>query len=110
MRLRLLALAPALAAVVADAAGAGGLAFYLLLAAVPAAATAGLEVVGEVVDRRCGPLRAALSAFTLALVVIAATTRTPLLALGCVVIFGLQELAVLLSRRPLRESEAAEAR
>ncbi len=109
MRLRLLAPALAVTAVLVYAAGVDGLAFYLLLAAVIAAAAAGLEVVGEVVDGRCGPIRAALSASTLLLVLTAATTRAPALALGCVLAFGLQELEALLSRRPLPESEAAEA-
>lgn len=39
-------------AAIADAAGAHRIAFYLLLGAVPAVATAGLVCLGEVIDRR----------------------------------------------------------
>ena len=97
-------MALALASVLADAAGASGFAFYLLLFAVPAAAAAALEAVGELVESRAGAGHAVLGGSTLVLLLAAASVRTPALALGCVLTFALQELAGALVRRPALES------
>jgi hypothetical protein len=98
-----------IAAAAADGAGAHGVALYALLAAVPAAAVAGLEAYGDALeDPRRRPL-AFLWAVVLALTVTGAAARTPALAEGtvpaigrsaviaCLAIFCVQALAALVS-------------
>jgi hypothetical protein len=74
----------AAAAVLADGRGAHGLAFYLLVAAVPAAGAAALAYFGDLVELPGGAegetrarAHAALSAVALALILVAASVRAP---------------------------------
>jgi hypothetical protein len=92
---------------ISDAAGASSLAFYLLLAAVPAIVVAGLAALEEVLQEGAPPHRRAvgmLHVVTLVLVVVAAALRAPMRAEGtvpraavsaviaCMVVFALQAL------------------
>ena len=61
-----------------------GVAFYALLAAVPAVAAAGLGAYGDALERGGGRLQAGLWGIVLALTVIGAAVRAPLLAEGTV--------------------------
>ena len=94
-----------LLAVIADAAAVHSLAFYLLLAAVPAIVVAGLATLEELVQTEALPHRrliAKLHVVTLLLVLVAAALRAPLRAEGtvpnaatsaliaCLVVFALQ--------------------
>lgn len=96
-----------LLAIVADAARAPSLAFYLLLAAVPAIVVAGLAALEELVEPDVLPHRRAigvLHVLTLLLVLVAAALRAPMRAEGtvpraavsamvaCLVVFGIQAL------------------
>lgn len=87
------------AAIASDAAGAHGLAFYLLLAAVVLTAHAALDAYGRLVDLpgdspAVAPLRlqTALCSCSLALVLVAAAARAPALADGSVPAVGLSAL------------------
>jgi hypothetical protein len=88
MARRLLPVALVLAAAAADGAGAHGLAFYALLAAVPAAAVAALDAFGESLAAAGSGLHAVLWGFVLVLTVIGAAVRAPLLAEGTVPAVG----------------------
>ena len=61
-----------------------GVAFYALLAAVPAVAVAALGAYGDSLDGGCGRVQAFLWGAVLALVVTAAAVRAPSLAQGTV--------------------------
>jgi hypothetical protein len=76
-----------LLAAVADFAGSASLAFYLLLAAIPAIVVAGLACVEELLQPGAQPHRRTvgmLHVVTLLLVVVAAALRAPLRAEGTV--------------------------
>src|SRR3954469_2034772 len=77
-----------LAAAAADGAGAHGVAFYALLAAVPAAAAAALEAFGESLEDAGTRLHALLWGVVLALTVVGAAVRAPRLAEGTVPAIG----------------------
>jgi hypothetical protein len=77
-----------LAAAAADGAGAHGVAFYALLATVPAVAAAALEAFGESLEDAGAQLHALLWAVVLALTVTGAAVRAPRLAEGTVPAFG----------------------
>jgi len=72
---RLLPLVLATAALGADAVGLGGLALWLGLAAVPAAAAVAFTAVGDVLEGRPVLLRAVTSGLALALVVLGSAVR-----------------------------------
>ena len=72
------------AAAAADGAGMHGVAFYALLAAVPAVAAAALGAYGEALERGSGRLHAYLWGIVLALTVAGAAVRAPALAEGTV--------------------------
>ena len=72
------------AAAAADGAGVHGLAFYALLAAVPAAAAVALAEFGELLDGKPSHIDALLWTVVLALVVVGAAARAPALAEGAV--------------------------
>ena len=86
VRLRLLTAALVAGAVCADAAAAHALAYYLLVAAVPAAAIAALGSLGAIVDRSgAEPVdraQATLSALVLPFLLAAAAVRAPLVVEG----------------------------
>jgi len=94
-----------LAAVMADGAGARSLAFYLVLAAIPAVAIAALSFFGDLVegsaDGEAGALYVGLTAIALILLVIGAAVRanalrdTALPALGVSAVAGALALIVL---------------
>jgi hypothetical protein len=88
MARRWLPVALVLAAAAADGAGAHGLAFYALLAAVPAAAVAALDAFGEALSGAVSGLNALLWGIVLALTVAGAAVRAPLLAEGTVPALG----------------------
>ncbi|TML32453.1 MAG: hypothetical protein E6G24_10245 [Actinobacteria bacterium] len=72
------------AAAAADGAGMHGVAFYALLAAVPAVAAAALGAYGDALERERGRLHAYLWGIVLALTVAGAAVRAPALAEGTV--------------------------
>jgi len=72
------------AAAAADGAGMHGVAFYALLAAVPAVAAAGLGAYGEALEGRGTRVHAYLWGLVLALTVTGAAVRAPFLAEGTV--------------------------
>jgi uncharacterized membrane protein YoaK (UPF0700 family) len=72
------------AAAAADGAGAHGLAFYALLAAVPAAAVVALDELGELLEGRHDQVHAVLWALVLALLVVGAAVRAPAVTEGAV--------------------------
>src|SRR5207244_13618535 len=76
------------AAAAADGAGLHGVAFYALLAAVPAVAAAALGAYGEALERGSGRLHAYLWGVVLALTVAGAAVRAPALAGGAVPALG----------------------
>ncbi|HKD32367.1 MAG TPA: hypothetical protein VKB73_02730 [Gaiellaceae bacterium] len=76
------------AAAAADGASMHGVAFYALLAAVPASAVAALGAYGEAVDREASRLPALLWGVVLALTVVGAAVRAPVLAEGSVPALG----------------------
>ena len=73
-----------IAAAAADGAGVHGLAFYALLAAVPAAAIAALDTFGRVLDGANEHLHALLWTIVLVLVIAGATVRAPAVTEGAV--------------------------
>jgi hypothetical protein len=106
---RWISVALVLAAAAADGAGAHGLAFYALLGAVPAAAVTALAAYGDALEdpRRRG--HAVLWALIVAVTVVGAAARAPVLAEGgvpalartavvaCLAIFCVQAVAGLVS-------------
>ena len=110
MRLRLATAGLAVAALGADAAGAHELAYYLLVCAVPVAALAALAALGAILDGSAAEPAdrglAALSALALPFLLLAASTRAPLVAeaappaisvtalVCCLGVFALQALLV----------------
>ena len=85
-----------LAAAVAEAAGLGQIAFYLLLAAVPLVAATALTMFGELLDSRFEPaesLQALLYGVELLLLVAGAAAGSTAFALSaCLATFALQAL------------------
>jgi hypothetical protein len=89
-----------LTAAVADALGAGQLAFYLLLAAVPIVAAGALAAFGELLDTRApsplepvSALEALLYGVALLLLIAGAAAGSTVFALsGCLATFALQAL------------------
>jgi hypothetical protein len=94
---RLLPVALVLAAAVFDGAGAHGLAFYALLAAVPAAAVAALECFGAALEGSQERLHALLWAVVLGLTVAGAAVRAPALSEGGVPALGRSALVACLA-------------
>lgn len=76
------------AAAAADGAGMHGVAFYALLAAVPAVAVAALGAYGDLLERGGGRVQACLWGAVLALTVTGAAVRAPSLAEGTVPALG----------------------
>ena len=74
---RALPLAPLLAALAADGAGAHRLAFYVLLLAIPTAAVAGLERFAAVLDGDAPLGQAVLAGLVVVLVVLSEAVRGP---------------------------------
>jgi len=104
---RVLPVGLVVAAAAADGAGIHGIAFYLVLAAVPAGAVAALDAFGELLDDAGSRLHAVPWAVVLALTVAGAAVRAPAVAEGtvpalarsalvaCLAIFCVQALASL---------------
>ena len=92
---RVFLVAPVLAAAVCDHAGAHGAAFGLLLTAVPVAGAALLQAVADLVDGKADRTRAAFAAGALALIVLAAAARSPVLVSACLALFCLDALLAL---------------
>ena len=86
MTMRLASISLVLGAALADAAGAHGLAYYLLVGAVPVVAIAALSALGEVLDGSAAAPHdravAALSALVLPCVLLGTAVRAPLLSDG----------------------------
>jgi hypothetical protein len=85
------------AAAAADGAGMHGLAFYALLAAVPAVAAAALGAYGDALERGSPRLQASLWGVVLALTVLGAAVRAPALAEGTVPALGRSAVAACLA-------------
>lgn len=115
MAFRAISVVLVLASALADAASAHQLAFYALLGAVPAAAVAALDALGDVVEARAAAregvlvqLRALLWGVALALIVVGATVRAaageevPNVAasalLACLAVFGVQGALALVAQ------------
>jgi hypothetical protein len=94
--LRVLTAALVLGAALADAASSPGLAFYALLAAVPAAAACGLSVFGELLEDRGQALQGLVWALVLTLVVVGAAARSPALLEDGVPVVGATALTACL--------------
>jgi hypothetical protein len=77
-----------LTAAAADGLGGHGLAFYALLAAVPAAAVAALDAFGDSLAETASALHALLWGIVLALTVTGAAVRAPMLSEGTVPALG----------------------
>jgi hypothetical protein len=86
--LRILTAGLVLGAALADAASSPQLAFYALLAAVPAAAACGLAVFGELLDDRGRVAQGFVWALVLTLVVVGAAARSPAVLEGGVPVVG----------------------
>jgi hypothetical protein len=86
MSLRLCTVALVLAAVCADVSGEHALAYYALVASVPAAAVAALSALGSILDHTAAEpadrAAATLSALLLPFLLLATAVRAPLLAEG----------------------------
>ena len=97
---RWLPIAIALAAAAAEAAGEPGLAFNLVLAAVPVTAIGALAALGELLDKRAGnpvepvaALEPLLFGVALLLLVAGAAARAPAFGVsGCLAVFSVQAL------------------
>jgi hypothetical protein len=96
----------AVAAFVLGAAGARRLGFDVLLVAVVVAAVVGLQTVASVVDGERSRMSAVLAGVALLSLLGAGATRTPALALGCLLCAGLDRLQL---RMSVREPRAAES-
>ena len=77
MSRRLLPALLVLAALLSDAGGSHGLAFALLLFAIPAAFVVALDCYGDLLESRCSGLRPALAGLSLLLLVLSAALRSP---------------------------------
>ena|SRR5438105_3065859 len=97
MARRILPVGLVVAAAAADGAGVHGFAFYLLLAAVPAAAVAALDAFGELLEGAGSRLLAVLWGVVLALTVAGATVRAPVIAQGTVPALARSALVVCLA-------------
>lgn len=86
-----------LTAALADAVGSPQLAFYALLAAVPAAAACGLAVFGELLDDRGQIVQGLVWALVLTLVVVGAAARSPALVEDGVPVIGATALTACLA-------------
>ena len=126
MMLRVATAALVAGAAAADAAGAHELAYYLLVAAVPAAAVAALSAFGAILDGSAAEpadrTLAVLSALVLPFLLLATAVRAPLVPdvpppavgasalVGCLGVFALQALVVAASQLVgTRPSEAQPA-
>ena len=78
----------ALIALTADLAGAHGVAFAFVLAAIPTAFVLALECYGDALEARCGGVRPLLAAGGVVLLVLSAALRSP------AVVGGVPRLAV----------------
>jgi hypothetical protein len=107
--LRVLTAALVLVAAIADASSAPQLAFYALLAAVPATAACGLSVFGELLEEDGRIAQALLWAVVLTLVVAGAATRSPALLEGGVPVVGATALTACLALLSLEGVLAAVA-
>ena len=94
---RALLLAPLLAALAADGAGAHRPAFYLLLLAIPAAVVAGLDRFAAALDGEAPLGQAALSGVVVVLVVLSEAARGPHLTENAVPPLALSALAAALA-------------
>jgi hypothetical protein len=129
MRFRVATAALVVAAGIADALGMHESAYYLLVAAVPAAAIAALTALGAILDRTAAAptdrLLAVLSALVLPFLLLATAVRAPLVAevpppaiaitglVGCLAVLALQAVVVaatLLDRSLYSGSAAAASR
>lgn len=97
MGLRVLTAALVLSAALADATGSPQLAFYALLAAVPAAAACGLSVFGDLLEDRGRVAQGLVWALVLTLVVVGAASRSPALLEGGVPAVGATALTACLA-------------
>ena len=97
----------AVAAFVLGAAGARRLGFDVLLVAVVVAAVVGLQTVASVVEGERSRTSAVLAGVALLSLLAAGATRTPELALGCLLCAGLDRLQL---RVWIREARAAASR
>ena len=108
---RFLTIALVVTAALADAAGAHGLAYYALVAAVPLAAVAALLALGAILDGSAAePLDrtlAALSALVVPLLVLGTSVRAPLLAGGPPAALGVTCVVVCLALLALQTLLAA---
>lgn len=95
--LRVLTAGLVLVAALADATDAPQLAFYCLLAAIPAAAACGLSVFGESLEEPGRLAQALVWALVLTLVVVGSATRSPALLEGAVPTIGATALAACLA-------------
>src|SRR5256885_10775143 len=77
MARRPLPAALAFTALVADLAGAHGLALVALLAAIPAAFVLALDCFADALQERCGPARPLVAGAVLVLLLLSATLRSP---------------------------------
>lgn len=109
MGLRVLTAALVLVAALADSIGSPELAFYALLAAVPAAAVCGLSVFGELLEERGGVAQGFVWALVLTLVVLGAAARSPAVLEGGVPTVGATALAACLALLTLEGLLAARA-
>jgi hypothetical protein len=107
--LRVLTAALVLVAAVADASSSPQLAFYALLAAVPATAACGLSVFGQLLEEDGRIAQALLWALVLTLVVAGAATRSPALVEGGVPVVGATALTACLALLSLEGVLAAAA-
>jgi hypothetical protein len=107
--LRVLTAALVLLAALADATSSPELAFYALLAAVPAAAACGLSVFGELLEEDGRVAQAVVWALVLTLVVVGAATRSPSLLDGGVPVVGATALTACLALLSLEGVLAAVA-
>ena len=129
MPVRALPVALVLASALADRRGAHALAFYFLLAAVPAAAGATLAFFGSLLDlaptdegETRARIVALLSALALGLIVVAASSRSPALLIGdvpalgrsavsaCLCVYAFQVLVLLAPLVPATRAAVADAR
>ena len=107
--LRVLTAALVLIAALADATSSPQLAFYALLAAVPATAACGLSVFAELLEEDGRIAQAVVWALVLTLVVVGAATRSPSLLDGGVPVVGATALTACLALLSLEGVLAAVA-